>query len=90
MVENSSDLHAQSDGGIDIDLLVVEKERLFGSGTEFLKRVKIDLRVGFGDAQLIAPDENVELFEPLEFALDAAQGLSRPYWRGLRCGCRAA
>ena len=71
MVENSSDFIPRAMAASTLTFLSSRKSVSSGQGAEFLKRVEIDCRVRLGDAQLIAPDEHVEVFEPLEFALDA-------------------
>src|SRR5579871_2845745 len=64
-------LNAEFSRCVDVDLLIIEKEGLVGTRAELLQSIEVDFRIGLGEMELIAPDEDIEVIDPLKLALDA-------------------
>src|ERR1700760_1384267 len=62
--------HAERLSRLDVDALVIEEEGFFGQGGEFFENVAVDGGIRLGQAQLEAPDQDIEIVDPAEFALD--------------------
>jgi hypothetical protein len=61
--------HPKCKGSANIFRPIVDEQRLFGPGAQFLERVAIDLRVRLDDVKLVAEDQNVKPRKPAQFVL---------------------
>ena len=81
--ENDS-LHADLNRGVHVRLPVVDEEGFCRLSAEFFEYVLVNRGIRLGDAQLIAPDQNIESARANEIRAPSPGGSCRPCWRRWR------